>query len=436
MGIMRRFRRVLQSSALLVTLLGASQSVWGQSFGTELHNTMMPASGGMGGASLSRPQDLTSAINGNPATLTQFRGTQILFGGGWVEPTMNLTQTSNLPVVGPGPVIQPFSAKSSAPGTPLSNIGVTQDLSEILGFEAVVGVGMVTTAGAAADFRNVPQSNGTNTSILLLNAPASLGVKLTDRFSLGAATSLGIAYYDGPFVGVGGMTPDYALRGTLGANYLLTDSTSIGGFYQTKQRFTFDNAISLNVQNFNPTLDVNMDLPENIGLGVANSSLFDGRLLLAMDLVYKYWDDAEMYSSVYDNQFVVQLGTQWTQGRYRYRAGYVWAENPLDPTPGLNLGGIVQQGGLPVVYYSQALLAVSCQNRMSLGLGIADVLPGIDLDMMGGGMFFDSQQLGAFTTSSLESYWLGFGLTWRFRRGSCERVCAPETFTQSSGISM
>ncbi|MCU0709308.1 MAG: hypothetical protein MUF23_13545 [Pirellula sp.] len=422
--------------ALASLCFGAPSTSFAQSFGTELHNTLMPASGAMGGTSIARPQDLTSALNANPAALTQFRGTQFLFGGGWVEPTMNLTQTNNLPVIGPNPVIEPFSAKSTAPGTPLSNIGVTQELSEILGFDVVVGAGMVTTAGAAADFRQVPQSNGTNTSILLLNAPVSMGVQATERLSLGATTSLGIAYFDGPFVGIGGMTPDYALRGTLGANYLLTDTTTVGGYYQTKQSFTFDNAISLNVLNFNPTLDVSMDLPENLGFGIANTSLLDGRLLLAMDVVYKYWDEADMYRAVYDNQLVFQFGTQLTQGRYRWRAGYVWAENPLDPTPGLNLGGVVQPGGLPAVYYSQALLAVTSQNRMSLGLGIADVLPGVDMDLMGGGMFLDSEQLGPFTTSSLESYWLGFGLTWRFRRGSCERVSAPDTFTSHDSCSM
>lgn len=427
-------RKITWACALAASLAGVSQDAWGQSFGTELHNTLMPASGGMGGTSIARPQDLTSALNGNPATLTQFRGTQFLFSGGWVEPTMNLTQTSSLPTVGPE-LIQPFSAKSSAPGTPLSNIGITQDLSELLGFDVVVGTGMVTTAGAAADYRRIPQSNGTNTSLLMLNAPVSAGVKLTDRLSVGGTTSLGISYYDGPFVGIGGMTPDYALRGTLGANYRLTDSTTVGGYYQTQQSYKFKNAISLNVLNFNPNIDILMDMPQNLGFGVANSSLFDGRLLLAMDLLYKYWDDAELYSAVYDNQFVVQLGTQWTQGRYRYRAGYVWAENPLDPSPELNLGGIVQAGGLPVVYYSQSLLAVTCQHRMSLGIGVTDFLPGIDLDLMGGGMFFDSEQLGPFTTTSLESYWLAAGLTWRFRRGSCERVCAPESFVTSNNSS-
>src|SRR6476659_1717897 len=71
-----------------------------QSFGVELNNTLMPASGGMAGTSIAQPQDLTSSLNGNPGTLTQFQGTQFTFGGAWAEPTFNLTQTSNIPIVG------------------------------------------------------------------------------------------------------------------------------------------------------------------------------------------------------------------------------------------------------------------------------------------------------------------------------------------------
>jgi long-chain fatty acid transport protein len=49
---------------------------------------------------------------------------------------------------------------------------------------------------------------------------------------------------------------------------------------------------------------------------------------------------------------------------------------------------------------------------------VADVLPGVDLDLMAGGMFRDEEQLGAYTTTAIESYWIGAGLTWRFGRGA------------------
>ena len=303
-GIMKRVCLIVLA---VVAWLGRGDESFGQSFGTELQNTMMPASGGMGGASIARPQDLTSAINGNPASLTQFHGTQFLFGGGWAEPTFNFSQASDIPTVGPISLIEPFSAKSTAPGSAIGNIGVTQDFSAF-GLPATVGLGFVTTAGVFADFRQVPESNGTNAELAIFNLPLSVGVDMTERWSLGASMAFGIAFFDGPFVGTGGMTPDYALRGTIGTNYLLTERTTVGAYYQSKQSFTFDNAFLIDSPLLSQTSDVAMDLPQNIGFGVANTSLLDGRLLLACDVTYKLWSEADLYEAVYDDQWVVQLG--------------------------------------------------------------------------------------------------------------------------------
>lgn len=171
-------------SALTV---GSTAVAKGRSFGVEMHNTVIPASGGMGGVGIARPQDLPSAINANPASLTQFRGTQFAFSGVWAEPTFNLTQTSNLPVIGPDPLIKPYSARSTAVGVAVGDIGVTEDLSEP-GFPAVLGIGFITTAGACADFRHVPASNGTHNGLTIFNMPAAFGVDLTERLSIGPAT--------------------------------------------------------------------------------------------------------------------------------------------------------------------------------------------------------------------------------------------------------
>jgi long-chain fatty acid transport protein len=380
----------------------------------------------MGGVSIARPQDLTSALTANPAALTQFRGTQFVFSGAWAEPTFNLTQTSNVPVVGP-PLVAPFSAKSEAPGTPVANIGLTQDLGE-LGIPVTFGVGFVTTAGGLVDFRDVPQSNGTNTGSMIFNAPMAIGADVTDRLSVGASLALGIALFDGPFVGASGMTPDYSLRGNVGASYLLTDDTTVGAYYQTEQAYRFEHAFIINPGINQQTFNVRMDLPQNIGIGIANSTLMDGCLLLALDVVYKMWEEAALYGAVYDNQWVVQLGAQYTAGRVRLRAGYAWAENPIDDSPGSNIGG-VQFAESAGVRYTQALLAITSQHRISLGLGVVDVLPGIDMDLMAGGMFQDDERLGNFTTTSIESYWVGVGLTWRFGRGACETVPAPESWS-------
>ncbi len=397
----------------------ASVELRAQTLGVELNNTLMPAAGAMGGASIARPQDLTSAINANPATLTQFRGTQVLFGGGWAEPTFNLTQHVPIALLD----VEPYSAKSTAQGLPVGNIGITQDLAA-LGVPATFGIAFLTTSGGFIDFRQIPESNGTNSAFTSFSLPVAVGADLTDRLHAGGSLALGIAFFDAPFVDLGGMTPDCALRGAVGLNYDLTEATSIGTYYQTSQHFTFNNAVA-----FNPAgvyEDVQMDLPQNLGLGFANQALMDGRLLLATDLLYKLWDEADLYRSVYQNQLAVQVGAQYSVGKYRLRAGYVWAENPLDDNPGPNIGGVTPPGGFPAVRYTQALLAVTCQHRISAGIGVTDVLPGIDLDLMAGGMFRDSQDLASFTSTSIESYWLGVGMTWRFGRGACEDLGVPD----------
>src|SRR6185295_7551972 len=97
--------------------------------------------GVMGGASIAMPQDVPSAVNGNPATLTQLKGTQFCFSGAWAAPTFDLTQTDQIPIVG-APIVAPFSAKSQAPGLLNGNIAVTQDLSA-MGLPATFGIGFV-----------------------------------------------------------------------------------------------------------------------------------------------------------------------------------------------------------------------------------------------------------------------------------------------------
>ncbi|MFM8250648.1 MAG: OmpP1/FadL family transporter [Planctomycetota bacterium] len=389
-----------------------------QSFGVELHNTLMPASGAMAGVSIAQPQDLVSGINANPATLTQFAGTQFQFGGAWAEPTFDLTQSSVIPAIGP-PLIEPFSAKSNAPGTPVGNIGVTQNLNE-LGLPVTFGIGFVTTAGGFVDFRHVPESHGTSSALSIFSMPVSLGVQLTDRLSVGASTAMGIALYNAPFTVISSVTPDYALRATLGTNYQLTETTNVGAYYQSTQGFQFNDAVLLPTPGSGQTtLDVKLDLPQNIGFGVSNSALMNGNLLLAMDVLYKLWNEAESFETVYDNQWVVQFGTQYSAGRWRWRAGYAWAQNPLDPTPGNAIGGVIQPGELAAIRYTQGLLAIANQHRLSGGVGVMDVLPGVNLDLMAGGMFSDTQQLGDSTTTTVTSYWIGLGLTWQFGAGAC-----------------
>ena len=70
------------------------------------------------------------------------------------------------------------------------------------------------------------------------------------------------------------------------------------------------------------------------------------------------------------------------------------------------------------VQYIEALFAAIPQDRITGGVSVRDVLPGVDLDLFAGGMFEESQTFGV-TTATVESYWVGTGVTWRFGRGGC-----------------
>lgn len=413
--------RVVLWAAFFVVVglsLVAARPAVAQSFGIEMHNTAMPASGGMAGTSLALPQDLVSAVHGNPATMTQFKGTQFMLGGAWSEPTIDITQAGGvLPNVGA------YTGKSGAQGALLPAVGITQDLSE-LGLPAVFGISLAADAGGAVDMRHIPASNGTNSSMLFLGMNLGLGMSLTERLAVGASMTVGIGYFDAPFVGAGGMTNDYALRGTLGATYLATDTTTIGVYYQTQERFRFDDAVRLDLGGgaFTQYFDVNFSLPENIGIGIANNGLMDGRLLLAADFLYKLWDQAALFDNVYNNQFVVQLGAQYSYEDYRFRVGYAYAQNPLQTPPGPSAGGIAPPGAINAIEYLQTQVAVINQNRITMGVGRRDVLPGIDMDFMAGGLMPESSNLGPFTSVKVQGYWVAVGLTWRFGRGACERL--------------
>ena len=409
--------KVFAAALVVATGTFATSLAYAQSYGVELGNTLMPASGGMGGTSVARPQDMLSGINANPATLTQYRGTQFTIAGSFVGSTFDLTQTGAAPAIG----VTPFSAKSGTPGTVVPNIGVSQELTAY-GLPATVGIALIGTAGAGTSFLNQPESNGTSSYLLMLDFAPSVAVKLTDRLSVGTTMFIGDGYLSGPFVGIGSNTNAFALRAGLGASYELTDDTTLGFYWKSKQRFKFRDEVIL----LNETVprDVTLGLPDEIGLGIANSSLLDGRLLLAADVLYLQWKTADLFQDIYRNQWVMQLGAQYRASRHvRLRAGYALAQNPIDPNTGTMVDGIPIPGGIPAVKYLQAQFGLVNEHRLSLGMGINDVLPGLDFDLLAGGMFPATEHYGDLTSTTVNSYWIGAGLTWRFGRGA---ICCPK----------
>ena len=148
----------------------------------------------------------------------------------------------------------------------------------------------------------------------MLEFAPSAAVRVTERLSVGATMFIGNGFLDGPFVGDGAMTSAYALRGGVGINYALTDATSLGAYYQSVQRFRFKDEVRLQLLDgsFDITRDVHLSMPQTVGLGIANTSLMEGKLLLATDVLFLDWSSASLFRNIYRPQWVLQAGTQYS----------------------------------------------------------------------------------------------------------------------------
>mgnify|MGYP001094530652 CR=1 FL=1 len=403
---------------LLATLFATGLASAGP-YGYDIHNTLAPASGGMAGTSLARPQDLTSAVFGNPATLTQMEGTKFSFGATFYQPEVDLTHDGS--VTGTA-----FSQKSGTEIFPVPNVAVTQDLSG-LGVPATLGLGLTAISGIGAEFRSDPGSLGAGAELIIFGVNAGLGYALTDNLSLGAAATISFAQLDMGLSSTSAETHDLGLRGTFGAAYGL-GATTLGAFYQTKLSQTYDNLIQTTATRFaSPTIEQ----PANIGFGIANQSLAGGDLLIAADFMYKFWDDAEFWQDVFDDQLVFSVGAQLSRGPWRYRLGYGYADDPTDTDAAGPIGDLTQVysnvGIIPldqaVVPYIQATQAeVIYQHRLAAGIGYQGFLaPFIDLDAHLGWQFENDRDYGqgslaggGHTHAEVHSWHVGFALTWNF----------------------
>jgi len=415
-GKMRIASLFRQAAMLSVGLILASAGIAsGQTFGVDFRNVLMPASGGMAGTSVAAPQDFISAINGNAAALTQFEGTHFTVGGAFVGPTSRLSQADRIPLLG----VDPFSQKSSTPGAIVPAIGVAQELDG-LPLPTTVGLAVVGAAGGGSSYVQDPASNGTSSYLLFLEFAPSVAVELTERLSIGATMFIGDGYTSGPFVGTSAMTNAYALRGGVGIDYLVGDATRLGAYYLSTQAFRFQNEVIL--LNQTRPIGVDMGLPQTVGLGISNESLMEGRLLLAADALFLDWDSAALFKSIYRPQWVMQIGAQYkATDKLKLRAGYALAENPIDGDVGTSIGPVVVPGGITAVKYLQSQFAIINRHRIGAGFGYSDVLPGVDFDAFGGGMFPATEFLGDSTRVDLCSYWLGIGATWHYDRQATRR---------------
>jgi long-chain fatty acid transport protein len=225
-------------------LMLASNSAFAIATGTDLNLSMKAASGGMAGAAYTKPQEASAAVFGNPATMTQFGGTNFNFGAAYLVLELEVTQ----PGAGALDGVRSNVSKSGAENYVAPDLAVTHEL----GNGWYLGAGIEADAGLGADYRTSPitvpslSANPAVTGVPLVVELVSFNVnlaaakKLTPQTSVGAALTVGFGMAQlgtvGPAgAGLGAAGPfgmDLQLGGTTGSVHAFSLGASLGVTHQ------------------------------------------------------------------------------------------------------------------------------------------------------------------------------------------------------------
>lgn len=398
--------------AILIGMLTSSSLALAGTFGTDLNNNMLPATGGMGGASVARTVEPAAAVFGNPATLTEYnKGTSFTFGATLLDPTVKVEHDGS--VTGTA-----WSGESNADNYLVPTVAITQAFSE----NFVVGLGLTAQSGIGSDFREVNGSANPTGELIIFNANVGAAYKLSENLSLGAMATIGNGYFQASLSEATGSAHNFGVRGTVGAKYDI-GATSLGAYYRSELIIEYDDYISDGTGGF---WSDDVAQPQEFAVGIANNSLMGGNLQLNADVIYKNWEDADFYSDFYRDQTVIALGAQLTTGAAQWRIGYSHARDPIkrnlpqDATP-IGIGGNTvinsQFGPLPVtgpvVEYFQATNAGAVwENTITAGFGY-QVLPLLKVDVHAAFTLDEDLQIGGTNVES-DAWQAGLGLTWHF----------------------
>lgn len=434
---------------LAVLAAGAAVSPLAQALntGTDLDLSLKAIAGGMAGAAFVRPQEVSAALFGNPATLTQFKGMNAGVGAAILEPVVTNTQTS-----------QGYSHESP------SEAGnyVAPDFA--IGGEVADGVvlagGVEVDSGLGADYRTHPISAGAGLGLggsgpggaatlpllveyLSFSANVGGAVEITPELSLGAALTVGVGFgqlgTSGTTSGLAGLSGDFggttssvhniSARGSAGLSYRINPTVTFGASFKTPLEYNFHNVLSTTVGGSQAYQAAKLEQPWEVQWGFAATPIPE--LLVEVDGLWKNWSNAALYKDVWDDQFLALLGAQYSLDQWQLRLGYSYATALLRDNPNGTLAGFQGLGTLPldtavpgvlnqndlVRVVQTTLVPVVWQNTVTAGVGYA-FTPKFRLDFFGAYAFQGNASrstlaLGNYSVDASE-WALGGGANFKF----------------------
>jgi long-chain fatty acid transport protein len=397
-------------------LVASSTAAVAGTFGTDLNNNLLPATGGMGGASVARTVEPAAAVFGNPATLTQYnKGTSFTFGATYFDPKLTAKENGQGPFVGSFVPVG-FEKESRTDPYLVPTVAITQAFSESL----VVGMGVTVQSGVGSDFRESGLGGDPVGELVMFNANLGVGYKVTENLSLGATATLGNGYFQASLSGDTASTHAFGARGTLGVKYDM-GATSFGAYYKTELVLEYDDYISDGSGGF---WSDDVAQPEEFAFGIANNSFMGGNLQINADVIHKNWSSANFYKDFYRDQTVLALGAQLTTGPAQWRIGYSHARDPIkrNLSPGVigignndvigGPGGPIPVTGAVVEYFQATNAGAVWEDTVTAGMGY-QLMPNIKADVHLAYTIEKDQDIGSLNVEA-SAWQAGLGLTWHF----------------------
>lgn len=331
-----------------------------------------PVNQSFSGVSAACPIDSIGAINGNPATISGLKTSEVAFGLGLVLPTTSLESSVAANALGPGlPPVGLSGSSDSEPGVcAVPTIGFVNrnPCSPWTIGLGIFGVGGFSANYAASTTNPIAMPQATGATLIgglgrihakaeIYQVVPTVSYALSDRFSIGVSPILTLANVSAsPFF----LAPPNDANGDGFASYGPGDGTrtafgggfQVGAYYITDAQFRFGASykspqwlepIRMNSQNEigGPTFfTYNFDMPSITTLGVAYSGF--ERWLFATD--FRYFDyanadgfrqsgfdpDGSVAGLGWDSVFSVSQGVQYEiTDRLTLRTGYTFNQNPI-----------------------------------------------------------------------------------------------------------
>jgi len=326
---------------------------------------------GMGGAGIAVSHCAESTLQ-NPALITCTKGTSISFGGTVFMPDISAKMG------------QANSHDSAADINIIPGVAISHKLNE----NWYVGIGMWGTAGMGVDYRDAKQTPTDSGNMHMVSnlqlmqfAPSvaystgTFGVAVTPVIQYGA---LDINYqgFDGSNVG-DGVAQDLGFGVNLGGYYDFSNGITLGAVYKSKIDMEYKNQLSRATQPFvdfgifPQAMNDHLEQPAQMGIGIGYKL---NKHTLAFDYKQIKWSDAKGYKDFgWDDQDVYALGYQYKDAKWRFRAGYNYAKQPIKEAPSgpavIHAGNYAQAGGNALNLFNLLGFPATAEQHYTLGGG-------------------------------------------------------------------